>query len=158
LEEIQRLLIDGVFTDPLDNLECRKKCLHPTTSLPSIFINLQIPSEILPKQVSCLHMAMCEVDQDDYPYHTTALVTTTLLSRPLKDIKDMVEIEHIHSYNFRPKEEDRAGRGGNLLQQGQGGQDAQPRPDQLPVCGATDGVESGPPDSLSEGDHHLHAP
>ena len=35
-------------------------------------------------------------------------MTTTLLTRPLKDIKDMVEREHIHSYNFRPKEEDRA--------------------------------------------------
>ena len=51
-------------------------------------------------------MAMGEVDQDDYPYHTTALVTTILLTRPLKEIMDVVEREHIPSYNFRPKEED----------------------------------------------------
>jgi hypothetical protein len=31
-------------------------------------------------------MAMGEVDQDDHPYHTTALVTTTLLTRPHEDI------------------------------------------------------------------------
>ena len=57
---------------------------------------------MVPKSVLCLHMAMGEVDQDDYPYHTTA----TLLTRPLKDSMDMVEGEHIPSYNFRPKEED----------------------------------------------------
>jgi hypothetical protein len=51
-------------------------------------------------------MAMGEVDQDDYPYHTTPLVTTMLLNRPLKDIMDVAEREHIPSYNFRPKEED----------------------------------------------------
>ena len=51
-------------------------------------------------------MAMVEVDQDDYPYHNTGLVTTMLLTRPLKDIMDVVEIRHIPSYNFRPKEED----------------------------------------------------
>ena len=62
---------------------------------------------MLPRPVLCLHMAMGEVDQDDYPYHTTALVTTMLLTRPLKDIMEVVEREHIPSYNFRPKEEDK---------------------------------------------------
>ena len=40
-------------------------------------------------------------------YNTTALVTTMLLTRPLKDIMEVVEREHIPSYNFRPKEEDK---------------------------------------------------
>jgi hypothetical protein len=79
-----------------------KYFLHPTTSLPSIFINLLITfSNVAQASVVSSH-GHGEVDQDDYPYHTTA----TLLTRPLKDIMDMVEREHIPSYNFRPKEED----------------------------------------------------
>jgi hypothetical protein len=35
-------------------------------------------------------MAMGEVYQADYPYHTKALVTTRSLIRPLKDIMEVV--------------------------------------------------------------------
>ena len=68
----------------------------------------------------------------------------------------LVEIQRIPSYNFRPKakEED------IILVRAEGEtffnrarvvkmtSQASDRPDQLPVCGATDGVELGPPDML----------